>query len=179
MFDLVPKSDPGARMQIVGLGELMHPGTCMVCGSGTRDSGYVRLGVYYDYEGEMYLCKEFCLPELIKTVNGLTEDEAKTMVDMSNTILEQHEALKAELERANGRLLHYDSLLNVSPINGPASPGSVADSGESEGSSDSDSIVTVSGYGKSKSKESTKSRRLDDPERTTSSNRQPPSGIDL
>ena len=167
MFDLKVKSDPGARMQLVGLGELMHPGTCMVCGAGTRDGGYVRIGVYYEYEGEMYICREFCLPELILTVGGLTTEEAQQFTADANDILLQNEELKAQLEAANERLQHFDALLSDSAaVSIDGSFMGVFES-ESEGGESASTTPVFSDSGESESEEPVKGPRSTNSARLT------------
>ncbi len=167
-FVLETKTDPGARMHIVGLGQLMHPGTCMVCGSGVRESGYLAVGVYFDYEGEMYICVEYCLPEIIKMIGGLTHDEAQLIVDAANRALEQAASLKADMERLNERLIHYDALLNSYAVNNVGASDLVSNA-DSEGNINPDPVVTVSDNGESESEESTQKRRPYDFERVAGS----------
>lgn len=161
-------TDPSTRMRIIGLGEVVHPGTCMVCGAANREQGYLRLGVWYDYEGEQYLCMEFCVPELIRSIGGLTPEETSQLQQIANDSLEKLQAVEQELEHANGRLRHYDSLLSgINPVTGSSNDDSygteqgVKPPGEnSDSPGDNDAPVTLlPNDGESKSKESVKGSR--------------------
>ena len=169
MFDLEVKSNPGSRMQIVGFDGLMHPATCMVCGSGNREGGYLRLGVYFDYEGEMYICIDFCLTELINTVGGLTRDEAVTVYTAANNALERVAQLEAELEYVNGRLVSYDALLSgirsdVTYVP-PSEHTELDEAGEPQARVNPAKLITVSDGEQSKSFKPVKGVRLIDPSR--------------
>lgn len=98
------------RMQLRNPGELMHPGSCCVCGSGNNEEGYLDIGVYYDYEGQVYLCMT-CVEQAAVTVGLLNRGEAKHLQETNERLAEQHASLTSELEKANERLSHYDALL--------------------------------------------------------------------
>lgn len=77
----------------------MHPGSCCVCGSGNCDDGYLDLGVYYDYEGTMYLCMT-CAYQAGETVGLYTPDEVKLTQQQLSDAMTQIAALTEELEYA-------------------------------------------------------------------------------
>lgn len=106
---MVTEISPSARMQLVNIGELLHPAACMVCGNGTSQDGYLRLGVYFDYEGECYLCVR-CLTEAGETIGMLTSDEAEHLTGLSAATSTDLADAKEKLEAANERLNHYDTL---------------------------------------------------------------------
>lgn len=96
---MVIENDPSARMQVRSMGELMHPAQCMVCGNGMCEEGYLDLGVFYDYEGTMYLCKTCCY-QAGETFGMFTPDEVMTQQRLINTLSEDNDFLKKELEDA-------------------------------------------------------------------------------
>jgi hypothetical protein len=95
---MILENDPSARMQLRSMGELVHPAACCVCGNGVCEAGYIDLGVYYDYEGQMYLCKT-CLYQAGETFGMFTPDEVKIIQDQLVSITNENEKLKEELER--------------------------------------------------------------------------------
>jgi hypothetical protein len=94
---MILENDPSARMQLRSMGELVHPAACCVCGNGVCEAGYIDLGVYYDYEGQMYLCKT-CLYQAGETFGMFTPDEVKIIQDQLVSITNENEKLKEELE---------------------------------------------------------------------------------
>lgn len=94
---MVIENDPSARMQIRSRGELVHPGRCMVCGSGNCDEGYIDLGVYFDYEGTMYLCKTCCY-QAGETFGMFTPDEVKSQQELIERLTTENKTLTEELE---------------------------------------------------------------------------------
>lgn len=121
-----------SRMQLCGIGDLMHPGACMVCGSGNREQGYVNLGVYYEYEGNMYLCFT-CLTEAAEVIGMLTSDEALILRNEAGQVFRENTKLKEELNRANERLVAIDSVLSGLAVAGAFSTDSPAVAVEGEG----------------------------------------------
>lgn len=105
------ENGPSDRMQFVGMGGLTHPGVCMVCGNGTCEEGYVRLGVYFEYEGEMFLCVT-CVIQAGEIIKMLTPDEAKALWETASNTQAHNVTLETELEKANERLAAYDSVLS-------------------------------------------------------------------
>lgn len=93
---MVIENDPSARMQVRSMGELMHPASCSVCGSGNCEKGYLDLGVFYDYEGQVYLCM-ICATQAGETIGLYTPDEVKQNVDLINELAAENAKLKEEL----------------------------------------------------------------------------------
>lgn len=94
---MVIENDPSARMQLRSRGELVHPGQCMVCGNGTCDEGYIDLGVFFDYEGTMYLCKTCCY-QAGETFGMFTPDEVKSQQELIERLTTENASLTEELE---------------------------------------------------------------------------------
>ena len=105
-------NDPSARMQVRGIGDLMHPGACAVCGNGNSINGYVDIGVYYEYEGQVYLCM-LCAEEFVATIGGATADELLVTAELTSRSLEENEQLKSEVEKLNGELEQYRNLMRI------------------------------------------------------------------
>jgi hypothetical protein len=104
---------PDSKFQVRNAGQLMHPGSCLSCGSGTRQEGYIDLGTYFDYEGQMYLCA-FCLEEAAEIFGMLSIAEAKFLREQSEKAALENEQLKEALTHANRRLRAYDDILDAS-----------------------------------------------------------------
>jgi len=105
--------DPSARMQLIGMGDLMHPACCAVCGNGSCDLGYVDIGVWFEYEGSVYLCM-LCATQVAETGGMYSMEQSQQLRDISNEALAENKILKDRLEKASERLGHYDALLNDS-----------------------------------------------------------------
>lgn len=99
-----------SKMQLVGRGDLQPPGTCMVCGSGNYDYGYVNLGLWIEFHGNCYICAQ-CLVEAAEIIGMLTSEEAKKVLGDSAKLLEQNAILTTQLEEANARLRVFDDAL--------------------------------------------------------------------
>jgi hypothetical protein len=106
---MVIENDPSARMQVRSMGELMHPAQCMVCGNGNCDEGYLDLGVFYDYEGHMYLCM-ICATQAGETIGLFTPDEVKSQQELIEKLTNENESLTAEVTDARPVL---DALSNL------------------------------------------------------------------
>ena len=102
---------PSDKFQPRGVGDLKHPGTCLACGNGTCEFGYIDLGTFFDYEGQMYLCKT-CVEEVGEVVGMLTIDESAFLQTTCESLAEENKRLSKELEDASDRLRAYDSLLD-------------------------------------------------------------------
>lgn len=98
---------PSDRVQLVGRGDLRHPGCCAVCGSGNGEEGYVDLGVYYDYEGQMYLCWT-CTAQVAEVIDCLLPSEAAILKELVEQTELRNKDLQTQLEAANERLRAFD-----------------------------------------------------------------------
>ncbi len=127
---MVFTNTPSDRVQLVGLGELLHPGTCMLCGSGNCEEGYARLGVYYDYEGEQYLCRT-CTIQVSELFGCLTPEEAGHLQETAADYAKVNEAVSRELIVANERLRVFDDAMRSVAGSASASSGDAGLSNES------------------------------------------------
>lgn len=96
---MVIENDPSARMQLRTRGELVHPGRCMVCGNGNCDEGYLDLGVFFDYEGTMYLCF-LCCTQAGETIGMFTPEEVKSQQELIEKLTIQNAQQGDELDHA-------------------------------------------------------------------------------
>ena len=110
---MVFEHTPSDQVQLVGLGELLHPGKCMICGNGNCELGYVRLGIFYDYEGEQYLCAT-CLTQCAELIGCLTSEEANHLQDQAKALAASNKQLMEELENATERLDIFESAIRAS-----------------------------------------------------------------
>lgn len=130
----LPEIDPSRKIQPRSRGDLRHPGTCACCGGSDPDRTYVDFGIYYDYEGTMYICST-CFTEAVHVMGYFTPDEVEQQLTQLNSLLDENAQLKKELENARP-ILNAVANLNLS----------VADpAGDSDSSSDPDSVEDVEG----------------------------------
>lgn len=115
---------PSDRMQLAGLGELVHPASCMVCGSGNCEEGYVSLGVWYEFEGTQYLCRTCCV-QAAEILGCLIPEEATVLQDLVEATTTELAAIKEELKDTHERLTIYDGVIaRASAITGTSSSSS-------------------------------------------------------
>lgn len=166
---------PDDRFQLRNAGELMHPGVCLACGVGTRQEGYVDLQVFFDYEGQMYLCA-LCLEEAAEVIGCLRPSESVHLQQLSEKIANENAELKERLADAQRRLAPIDEFLSglatrVSPSLGDeilAEARGASDESVGTDTADADGSVNV---GEPVVKESAQGRRrLNAVARPTSSN---------
>lgn len=155
----------------------MHPGCCFVCQVGTRQEGYVNLDVYYDYEGQMYICV-LCLKEVASLAGFLLPEESEFLQQRSEAVAEELASVKEQLDHANERLSHYDGVfrsvaLSVAPDD--SLPGENVTSVLNASGGAVSHVVKRAGSGKSKSKESVTQSGSNDTARPTGSD----SGLSL
>lgn len=102
---------PSDKVQLVGLGELLSPAKCMICGNGTCDEGYARLGVWYDYEGEQYICRT-CVVQIAELFKCLTPEEAQHLQEQATDYAALNEAYHKELTDARERLAVFSGMFS-------------------------------------------------------------------
>lgn len=94
----IPEVDPSRRIIARTRGELHHPGSCAICGGSDPERTYVDIGVYYDYEGNVYIC-HLCFDEAAVQVMGyFTREEHLNLLAQNNVLIEKNEKLQAELD---------------------------------------------------------------------------------
>lgn len=126
---MVIENDPSARMQLRSLGELVHPGTCMVCGNGNCEDGYIDLGVFFDYEGTMYLCKKCCY-QAGETFGMFTPEEVRQTQDLAEKLAQANETLTQELKDARSYAANLNDVLHSSLLTGATVGGAVSASAQ-------------------------------------------------
>lgn len=100
------ENTPSDRVQFRALGELPVPGACLICGSGTRDEGYVDLGAYIEYVGAALLCA-YCVTQVGECLGMLTNNEAQAMREQMANLLADKQTLEATVDDLNERLSAY------------------------------------------------------------------------
>jgi hypothetical protein len=98
-------------MQLAGVGELLPPGSCIVCGNGNCAEGYIRFGVSLEFEGELYLCW-FCVVQSAEILGCLIPAEAATLKEIAEGVASDNAVLRKKLEDANVRLSALDAILD-------------------------------------------------------------------
>lgn len=110
---LKPKlENPSARMHYRGVGELLFPGSCCVCGNGTNPAGYVDIGVYFDYEGQVYLCIS-CLTEAAETGGMLSIEQSEFLKDLCTKVATENEELRTIAKEMSERVEQYESAITA------------------------------------------------------------------
>lgn len=181
---------PSDRFQLRGVGDLMSPAHCMVCNNGLVREGYVDLSIFFDYEGQMYMCF-FCVEEAAAIFGILGLTESNLMLADNKRLVDENAELKVELENVNERIAGLDRFLNRSSsasnllseplgvaINGTEAAegtGTTEDAGSSPESSDA--VITGSASGESVTEESVTEQGSDDVSATKRLHRV--SGLDL
>lgn len=100
------ENDPSRRIIARTRGELQHPGSCAVCGSDDPERTYVDFGIYFDYEGTMYICS-VCFGEAAEKVMGyFTAEQHLQLLSENNSLIHKNEVLTAELQ-------NYESLTDA------------------------------------------------------------------
>lgn len=102
---------PSDRVQLRGRGELMHPGSCALCGSGNCDDGYVDLDIFYEYEGQVYLCM-VCANQVVGVAGGLPSDEANFLKAQFEDTASRLKAAESELHELRAKLGSWDSIFS-------------------------------------------------------------------
>ncbi len=103
---------PSDRMQLVGMGDLLHPGCCIVCGNGTCEKGYIKLDVSFEFEGEGYLCY-YCTVQAGEILGMMIPEEVKILKDHNDKLNQLATAYKTQLDAANDRLSSYDTIMRT------------------------------------------------------------------
>jgi len=104
------ENGPSDRMQLRGVGELLPPGSCIVCGNGNCDKGYISPQVSLEWEGELYLCY-YCVVQSAEIFGMMIPEEVAIIEQQNGMLNDQCAALRTELEENNERIRAYDVVL--------------------------------------------------------------------
>jgi hypothetical protein len=164
--------DPSRKIQPRSRGDLRHPGTCACCGGSDPERTYIDFGIYFDYEGTVYIC-DICFREAVQVMGFFTPEEVLEQIGQLNKLLEENAALKTELEHARPIL---DAVANLtgptvtldSGISKPSDlvvpEGDEGQESSDEGTTDGESEVTESAVSTGRSNASgTKPRNRSNP----------------
>lgn len=165
------ENDPSSRMQQRSLGELMHPGSCCVCGNGNSEQTYLELGVFFDYEGNLYLCTP-CVEQVINVWGAFTAEEMAAALEGANANFDSITRLEEELANVNEQLSAARTLLaaNHSAYLSVVAPDTVSEESEPKDSVSAEP-VSVPDEGKPEVKEPVSEPRRGNTSSTKSSNR--------
>jgi hypothetical protein len=155
-------------VQVRQIGDLMHPGACSLCGSGNCDRGYVDLGIYFDYEGQVYLCMT-CIDQVIETVGGLLPDQALHLKEVSEEIAKKNRELEEENAGYRNKLDSWYTLLDGAIDFRADNPNAKSD--DPTGAESSSEPANGTSGGEPVAKESTPKRRPNDSSRPKQRNR--------
>lgn len=125
--------DPSGKFKLVAKGYLAAPASCLTCGNGNCEEGYIDCGSYVDYYGQVYLCW-FCAIQLAETFGCVIPEDVEKMEATLKEQMETTETLTMELETANARIGAYSLLFGVLPV--PDGDSDSATDPESEESAD-------------------------------------------
>jgi hypothetical protein len=134
----LPEIDPSRKIVPRNRGELNHPGSCACCGGSDPDRTYVDFGIWYDYEGSVYICNQ-CLYEAAVTVMGyFTQEQHEALLAISNRQAMRISELETELADAQPILdavrslgTHVD-LVSVSDVGSDNPTSEVVETGTEE-----------------------------------------------
>lgn len=111
--------DPSGKFKLVAKGYLASPASCLSCGNGSCEEGYIDTGSYVDYYGQVYLCW-FCAIQLAETFGCVIPEDVAKMEETLTEALNSRTALEEELRVANERISAYS--LIIGPISVPSEP---------------------------------------------------------
>lgn len=158
---------PSDRMQVVGLGDLLHPGACALCGNGTCVDGYLNTSIFYDYEGTVYLCMR-CVEQLCTVVGALLPEETVQLRIHTEQIAAKCAELEAENNELRNRVNSWDSVLSGAFPNGL--PGAAVNEGSEDKPVNDPEPTGRPEAGKPIAKKSVAKRRSHDVTQSPSSN---------
>lgn len=122
--------DPSGKFKLVAKGYLAPPASCLSCGNGSCEEGYIDCGSYIDYYGQVYLCW-FCAIQLAETFGCVIPEDVAKMEETLTEALNSRAVLEEELRVANERISAYN--LIIGPISVPSES---SDSPASDGDED-------------------------------------------
>lgn len=143
--------NPSGRVQRIGNGALLPPGTCILCGTGYNDDGFIDFGVNIEWFGQLYFCAT-CALEIGSAVGAYSSVEVKNLLNDLNASLDDYQGLKKRLEDVTGEL---DTLRSAFRIVSAGDTGDSPDVNSSQGisrsdalSADTDRLIQESTYGR-------------------------------
>lgn len=101
---------PSEKIQVVGLGDLLSPAACIVCGNGTCQDGYISFGIFVDYVGSLYLCMT-CMLQAAETADCSGPVETEMNRTLLAQLKEENSTLRKDKETLNERLRVFSDAL--------------------------------------------------------------------
>ena len=109
--------NPSGRVQRIGTGQLLPPGTCILCGTGQCDDGFIDIGVNVEWFGQIYFCA-ICGLEIGGSVGAYSSAEVNHINGLFNVAVEERNALKERLDGAESELTTLRSAISIVSSNG-------------------------------------------------------------
>lgn len=104
-------NNASSKITLKGLGDLLGPSAfCAVCGNGHCEKGYIDAGIYFDFEGQVYLCVT-CVSQIAEVAGMLSLEETKHMQDMNSELAKENAELKEKVANYSEQLKQYDGLI--------------------------------------------------------------------
>jgi hypothetical protein len=132
----------------------------MICGSGDPERTYLDVGVFFDYEGSMYICI-LCGTQIGETLGLFTPEEIRIQTEAIANLQRSVDSMEEELGYARPIIAGIRRMLSSDPVSGmdSVSDSAVVDvvpEGQSgSGVSVPDAIPGIAADGESTAKEST------------------------
>lgn len=99
------------KMQLIGLGELPPPAQCFVCGNGSCEAGYVNLGVWAEFVGNLLVCTP-CLVQAAELAGCLAPIIRTTMEQHIANLQKYSRELEDKVASQDEQLRSYRSVIN-------------------------------------------------------------------
>ena len=109
--------NPSGRVQRIGSGDLLPPGTCILCGTGFCDDGFIDFGVNLEWFGQIYFCAT-CALEIGGSVGAYSSAEVNHINGLFNVAVEERNALKERLDNAESELHTLRGAIRIVSDNG-------------------------------------------------------------
>jgi hypothetical protein len=99
------------KMRVLGHGDLFGKSPqCACCGNGISPYGYIDLGLYFDWEGQIFFCVT-CVSQMAETAGMLSKAESDHLTELSKELATENARLKERVAEVNEQLKSYDTVL--------------------------------------------------------------------
>lgn len=148
---MVHEITPSDRVQIRQRSDLVYPAVCAMCGNGTDVDGFIDVGVWYEWEGQVYFCHK-CGLEIARAIGCLMPDESRYLEDMNRKMAEELKVTKEQLDD----LKHFADLADRFVSQRPVGPDNSTDLAFNQESADESVSATEPTQGAAKREPVTK-----------------------
>lgn len=125
------ETDPSARVQPRQVGQLLSPSVCALCGNGTCMDGYVDPSIFYEWEGQVYFCKN-CTVEMAKIFGMVEAEEQEFLKSQAEGLAADNAILNEEIKVLRERLAIFMDALSGVDASAVAALGTPRDGTEAE-----------------------------------------------